>query len=169
MELVTLGACAVVALITTGALGFVIGVRAERRQWNGLIKDGFIPAPRILVPDNLQPLMFSPSRPAQYAAVRSTGMRPEHAAPYGVNYPDLAEAWCEVALNGLQWLRNIVEFNSDPKPALENMEKCVRDMHAKNPGVFPPPKRRISKCDPSCDCDTLLPGGTPRCTNVGGQ
>ncbi|WP_423459922.1 hypothetical protein [Ottowia sp. VDI28] len=49
------------------------------------------------------------------------------AAP-AVAGPDLeamrhrANEWADMAINGLQWLRNIVDGISDPKTALENME-----------------------------------------------
>ena len=34
-----------------------------------------------------------------------------------------ANEWADMAINGLQWLRNIVDGTSDPKKALANMEK----------------------------------------------
>jgi len=37
-----------------------------------------------------------------------------------------ANEWADMAINGLQWLRNIVDGISDPKEALANMESCLK-------------------------------------------
>ncbi|QOQ83673.1 hypothetical protein INP81_07300 [Comamonas thiooxydans] len=37
-----------------------------------------------------------------------------------------ANEWADMATNGLQWLRNIVEGISEPKDALSNMELCLK-------------------------------------------
>lgn len=42
-----------------------------------------------------------------------------------VDWRFLANEWADVATNGLQWLRNIVENVSQPAQALANMETCV--------------------------------------------
>lgn len=43
-----------------------------------------------------------------------------------------ANEWADMATNGLQWLRNIVDGISDPKEALDNMESNLKHCRAVN-------------------------------------
>lgn len=58
------------------------------------------------------------------------------SAGAGVDYRRIAEDWCEVAVNGLQWIRNIADKPALIPDALANMKDCVDSLHAKYPDAF---------------------------------
>ncbi|ENZ78027.1 MULTISPECIES: DUF551 domain-containing protein [Ralstonia] len=59
--------------------------------------------------------------------VAALGSRAGNPSP-AVDWRFLANEWADVATNGLQWLRNIVENASQPAQALANMETCVKSV-----------------------------------------
>ncbi len=50
----------------------------------------------------------------------------------------IANEWADMATNGLQWLRNIVDGTSEPAEALSNMRRCLEHCRAVNdaPGLY---------------------------------
>lgn len=130
---------------------------------------------QVFGPDGKSVATFDATDPPEVANARAASMAlllnggvPKQAHPEAVQVPQgfvpawglermrhIANEWADMAANGLQWLRNVRDGVSDPKAAVENMEKnaehCRQVTDA--PGLYgdaQPPAQAEARC-PHCD------------------